>query len=116
MMILRLVSVWIAVVAAVMLALVCHLLASELGAFHRSLPADLPLISRVFFPDAIAVYLFPLPLVIWAAFHTVRSRAKADPALLIITTSLGLSLVFSAVYAYAMVLPFIPGYIKVLPE
>jgi hypothetical protein len=116
MMIIRLTSVWIAVSAASLLSLVCHLLASELGAFLQSSGGELPLISKAFFPGAIAIYLFPLPLVIWAVVHSARHRNNSDLSLLIVTVTLSLSLIFIAIYFFAMALPFLPGTPRFLPE
>ena len=107
----RLASVWIAVSSASLLSLICHSLAYDLAAYHRSLEAELPLVSAVFFPDALAIYLFPLPLLIWAALHCARSRDNPGISLLIVTATLSLSLIFIALFLLAMTLPFIPGYV-----
>lgn len=115
-MIIRLISVWIAVLAASLLSLICHLLASELGgAFQQTSEGELPLISKLFFPGAIAIYLFPLPLLIWAVVHSARHRNNSDLSILIITVTLSLSLVFIGIYFFAMALPFIPGTPRFLP-
>lgn len=104
---LRLACVWSAVTAAFLVVVICHSLAWELGG--RLKPhSELPLISAVFFPNALAVYLFPLPLAIWAAFHSVKNRGNSDLGILIVTVTLSLCLIFIAAFMLAMALPFMP--------
>ena len=55
------------------------------------------------------IYLYPIPLGIWALAHTIKSRDDRDQSLLIVTTTLSISFVFIAACALALALPYIPG-------
>lgn len=39
---------------------------------------ELPVISTAFYPDAVLIYLFPLPLLIGAAIYSVWNRKNTD--------------------------------------
>src|SRR5690606_14264531 len=109
-------SVWVAVAASSGVALLCHLLALNIGRFQRWAGEELPLVSRWFFYDAVAVYLFPIPLGIWAAHHCIRSRDHRDLSYLIVAVALGWSLVFLALFLRAVVLPFLPIGRRMVPD
>ncbi len=113
-MIKRIVSVWIAIGAAAAVAILCFALADEAARPILYRGADLPLISQAFYPDSMLIYLYPIPLCIWALAHTIRSRDDRDQSLLIVTTTLSISFVFIAAYALALVFPYIPGAPSVL--
>ena len=66
--------------------------------------AQLPLLSRAFYPDAIFVYLFPLPFLVWATAAAIQKK-RTEHMLLLIVCSLGTSILFLAFFILAMVLP-----------
>jgi hypothetical protein len=108
----RIISVWIAIGSAASVALVCHLLAWLAGIIIQSrmdMDSELPHISKAFYPDALLIYFYPLPLGIWALLHTIRGRNDGDQSLLLITTTLGISIIFIVVFAFALALPFMPA-------
>jgi hypothetical protein len=110
----RLASVWIAVGAAAAVSILCYLLAGEAGRPIQARGGDLPLISKAFYPEAILIYLYPVPLAIWSLIHSVRRPDDRDQGLLIVTTTLSISIVFVAMFALALALPYIPGAPSVL--
>jgi hypothetical protein len=113
-MIQRIVSVWIAIGSSAAVAFLCFILADYAGRPIRYRGGELPRLSELFCPDALLVYLFPLPLCIWALAHTIRSRDDRDQSILIVTATLGITIVFIAVFALAIALPYIPGAPSVL--
>ena len=68
---------------------------------------ELPLISKVFYPESLLIYLYPIPLGIWALAHTIKYREDRDSSLLIITTTLSITMAFIAAFLLALVLPYI---------
>ena len=70
--------------------------------------SELPHISKAFLPDALLIYLYPVPLGAWALLHTLRNRDDRDQSMLLITTTLCISITFIGVFAFALALPFIP--------
>lgn len=107
----RIISVWIAIGSAAAVSSICHLLAwlAETAIrSHRIMDSELTQISKVFLPDALLVYLYPVPLGTWALLHTLRSRDDRDQSLLLITTTLCISIIFIGLFALALALPFIP--------
>ena len=109
-MIQRIISVWIAIGAATVVAIVCYALAGQVG---RPLAAqsemELAVISKVFYPDAWLLYLYPLPLGILALLHTFLRPRNCEQSLLLITAALSITAVFIAAFALGMILPYIPG-------
>ncbi len=77
---------------------------------------ELPMISKAFYPDAVLIYLFPLPLFAWAVFHSARSRKSSELNLLTVTLTLSISIVFITVYIFGMNLPFIPVSVRIFTE
>ena len=108
-MIQRIVSVWIAVGSSAAVAFLCFILADNAGRPIRYRGGELPRLSELFYPDALLVYFFPLPLCVWALAHTLRSPDDRDQSMLIVTATLSLSVVFLSVFALALALPYIPG-------
>jgi hypothetical protein len=108
-MIQRIVSVWIAIGSSAAVAFLCFILADYAGRPIRYRGGELPRLSELFYPDALLVYFYPLPLCIWALAHTLRSPDDRDQSMLIVTTTLSLSIVFLSVFALALALPYIPG-------
>lgn len=108
-MICRIASVWIAITAAATVAVSCFALAAEAGRPILYRDGELPLITKFFYPDSLLIYLYPIPLGIWALAHTMRSREDRDLSLLIITTTLSITMAFIAAFSLALVLPYIPG-------
>jgi len=112
----RIVSVWIAIFSATAVACICHLLAGEAGIpIQSQLGAELPLISKVFYPDSVLIYLYPIPLWIWALLHTVISRDDREQSLLLITLIFSFSVIFIAGFILALALPYIPGSTIAIP-
>jgi cytochrome c biogenesis factor len=110
----RIVSVWIAIASAAAVAILCFALAGEAARPILYRGAELPLISKAFYPGSMLIYLYPLPLGVWALVHTIRSRDDRDQSLLIVTATLSISFVFFAAFALALALPYIPGAPSVL--
>lgn len=108
-MIYRIASVWIAIASAAAVSILCFNLADEAARPILSRGAELPLISKAFFPGSMMIYLYPILLGIWALAHTIRSRDDRDQSYLIVTTTLSISFVFIAAYALALAMPYIPG-------
>lgn len=106
-MISRITSVWISITAAAAIAIFCFVLAGEAGRAITYEDVELPLISSVFYPESLLIYLYPIPLGIWALAHTIRSRNDRDLSLLIITSTLSISMVFIAAFILALVLPYV---------
>lgn len=111
----RITSVWIAIASATAVAVVCHLMAGEVGRAIIRRDQDLTLLSSLFYPDAWMVYLHPLPLGIWALFHTTGGREDAGKSLLLITTTLCVTLIFIVAFMFGLVMPHIPGTSTILP-
>ena len=105
----RIVSVWIAIASAAVVAILCFALAGEASRPILYRGVELPLISKAFYPSSMLIYLYPIPLGIWALAHTIKSRDDRDQSLLIVTTTLSISFVFIAACALALALPYIPG-------
>ncbi len=103
----RIVSVWIAVIAAAVVAALCFALAGEAGRSILYRNFELPLISKAFYPESLLIYLYPIPLGIWALAHTIRSREDRDLSQLIITATLSITMAFIAAFSVALVLPYI---------
>ena len=110
----RIVSVWIAIASSAAVAILCFALAGEAARPILYRGAEMPFISKAFYPGSMLIYLYPIPLGIWAFAHTIRSRDERDQSILIVTTTLGITIVFIAVFALAIALPFIPGAPSVL--
>jgi len=106
-MISRIASVWIAITAAAAVAFLCFVLAGAAGRMILYDDVELPLISKIFYPDSLLIYLYPIPLGIWALAHTIRSRGERDLSLLVITTTLSISMAFFAAFSLALILPYI---------
>jgi hypothetical protein len=113
-MIKRLSSVWLAIAGSASVSFVCYILAGEVGRPILYREVCLPLISRIFYPDSLLVYLYPIPLVIWALIHTLRSPYDHNLSHLIVTATYSTSILFIVVFALAIVFPFIPGAPSVL--
>ncbi len=98
-------SVWVSMIVLIGVSLACYLTAGAMGADLAWEIADpqLPLISKAFYPDAICVYLFPVPFLMWATAATIQK--KTEHMLLLIVGSLGTSILFLAFFILAMVLP-----------
>jgi hypothetical protein len=107
-MIQRIVSVWIAVGSSAAVAFLCFILADNAARSIRYRSGELPRLSELFYPDAMLVYFFPLPLCMWALSHTLRSPDDRDQSILIVTATLSLLVVFLTVFALALALPYIP--------
>ena len=113
-MIQRLVSVWVAVGSSAAVSFLCFILADNAARSIRYRSGELPRLSELFYPDAMLVYFYPLPLCIWALSHTLRSSDDRDQSMLIVTATLSLSIVFLTVFALALALPYIPVAASVL--
>jgi hypothetical protein len=109
-MIRRIASVWIAITAASAVAASCFALAGAVGRMIVYDDVELPLISKAFYPESLLIYLYPIPLGIWALAHTIRSREDRESSLLIITTTLSITMAFIAVFLLALVSPYISGF------
>ena len=83
-MIQRLASVWISIASAATVSILCYILADEAGRPIQFRSDELPLLSKVFYPEALLVYLFPLPLALWSLSHTIRCPDDRDQGLLIV--------------------------------
>jgi hypothetical protein len=110
------ISVWIAILSAACVSNGCYLLASGLGRPLRYEGAELPLLARVFYPDAFLIYLFPIPLGIWALRYSFKGSRDDGNGLLIVTTTLGVTMVFLAWCAWGLVMPWIPGAPAMMPS
>ncbi len=108
-MILQKFSVWVAILSATLVSNGCYLLAGELGRhlLYRGVP--LPLLARVFYPDAHLIYLYPVPLGVWALIYSFNGKRDDGHGILLITTALGVSLVFLAWFMFGLMMPWIPG-------
>lgn len=106
----RLVAIWFSIGSASTLSFFCYGLAQWVGQFFRAHSGGkaLPLISESFYPDAILVYLFPVPLALWGVYNTIRHRNNSDLTLLLVAVTLGSCFVFLSIYLFSMALPFIP--------
>lgn len=98
--------------AASLLSWICHLIAHQAGQYVLSTEMELPVISTAFYPGALLVYLFPLPLLIGAAIYSVWHRKNADLGLLLVTINLSTSIIFMAAFALAMLTP----YARLMPQ
>lgn len=106
-MIFRIASVWIAVASASIVSVICYAFAGSIG-YSEFGPFELPLISKFFYPDSIFLYLYPIPLVILALVHTIRTRDTKDHSHFLVAVTLSLTFVFLAAFLLAIALPFTP--------
>lgn len=108
-MILRVISVWVAVVASAFFSLFCASTAAWAQVAVERFTAGKPLaaISALFYEAGI-IYWYPVPLLVWALVFTIWGRGNPDHAALIRVTALGVSLVFLAAFIFGMALPFLP--------
>lgn len=107
----RIISVWIAIATATAVAVVCHLMAGEAGRSISRSRQDLTLLSSLFYHGARVIYFYPLPLGIWALFHTTGGREDPGKSQLLITTTVCVTMIFIV----GLVMPYIPGAITVIP-
>lgn len=87
--------------------MLCYAFAGSVG-FSEHGPFQLPLISRLFYPDSLLVYLYPVPLVILGLLHSARTRNIQDHSHFLMIVTLSFTLVFAAAFGVAMALPFSP--------
>jgi len=111
----RIISVWITIASASAVAVVCHLMAGEAGRALILRDQDLTLLSSLFYPDAWMAYLYPLPLGIWALFHTTGGREEAGKSLLLITTTVCVTMIFIVGSMFGLVMPHIREAPTLLP-
>lgn len=108
-MILRVISVWVAVLASAFFSLFCASTAAwaqvAVGRFAGGKP--LAAISVLFYEVGI-IYWYPIPLLLWALIFTIWGRGNPDHAALIRVTALSVSLVFLAAFIFGLALPFLP--------
>lgn len=111
----RIISVWVAVLSAGAVAVICHCIAGEAGRPILHHGRDLPLLSRVFYPDALLIYFYPLPLGLLALFFTTGGRENTEKSLLLITITLCVTMIFIVSFILGIALPYIPGTPVVMP-
>lgn len=108
-MILQKLSVWVAIFSAALVSSGCYLLAGEVARPLLSKEVELPLIARVFYSDALWIYLYPVPLGLWAVIYSSKQSRNDGHGVLLITTTLGVTIVFLAWFMLGLVMPWIPG-------
>jgi hypothetical protein len=115
-MILRFISTWIAVIAAAAVSFFSHNMAHITENLCRTVTggAKLPWISEFFYPDAIFIYLFPIPLAVWALIYSFKFNRDAEHGALLRTMCLSLTVVFISLFICAIALPLLPWGPKVL--
>jgi hypothetical protein len=115
-MILHKLSVWVAILSAALVSNGCFLLAGEVARPLLYRGVELPLIARVFYPDALWIYFYPVPLGVWALIFSFKGRRDDGHGILLITTTLGVSLVFLTWFMLGLVMPWIPGAPSLMPD
>lgn len=90
-MILQKFSVWVAILSAALVSSGCYLLAGELGRTLQYRGSDLQLLAQVFYPDALLIYLFPVPLGVWASIYSFKGKVNDGHGLLLIATTFGVT-------------------------
>lgn len=108
-MILHKISVWVAILSAALVSNGCYLLAASLGRPMLYRGYELQLLAQVFYPDALWIYLYPVPLGVWASIYSFKGKVNNGHGLLLITTTFGITLVFLAWFILGIVMPWIPG-------
>ena len=103
----RIASIWITVILASICSFLCFVAAQEIGADYnyKTGGGELPILSKLYYPDARAIYWYLIIPAIWAFYETIK-RASQDRAFLFVTATLALVIVFVVGWACGMALPF----------
>lgn len=103
----RLAAIWIPVIVAALVSTLCFFTAREIGKDYRFTTGgtQVPFLSRIFYPEAVAIYFFPVILAAWAIYGTQKEISTEHTRLLIITT-LSTTLHFIAAWVCGMILPY----------
>jgi len=103
----RITSIWIAVILAVICSFLCFVAAQAIGADYnyQTGGVELSIFSKLYYPDAVAIYWYPIIPAIWAFYATIK-KASQDHAFLFVTTTLALSIVFAVGWVCGMALPY----------
>jgi hypothetical protein len=107
----RLVSVWIAVFTSAIISFFCYVTTSWLQGLHWHCVGNkpMPVITEWFYhQNGGYIYYYPLVLIAWAFFYTIKYRQSTEHAALLRTVCFSLILVFWAVYVFAMIIPVCP--------
>jgi len=105
---LNILTLWIAIGVSIIIVTISNILASKVGLYFSGQNMELPYLSKLFYSGDLKSYLYPIPLCIWALIHTLRNPNDKDQSLLLITITLGISMIFLIIFIVALILPFIP--------
>jgi hypothetical protein len=113
----RIASIWILMIVIVGVSTSCYLTAGAIGRDYEWTTggAELPLVSKIFYPGALLAYLFPIPFLVWATYVSIRPKGL-ERVLLVIVSSLGTSMLFLALFILAMVMPYMHIIVRPIGE
>jgi hypothetical protein len=106
-MMMRIASIWISVLLASLCSFLCFVVAQEIGAVYEYITggAELPTLSKLYYPGAMAIYWHPIIPAIWAS-HATFNKASQEHAFLLVTSTLVLVIAFAVGWVCGMALPY----------
>jgi hypothetical protein len=103
----RITSIWITVLLASICSFLCYVAAQQIGADYnfKTGGAELPILSKLYYPNAVAIYWYPVIPAIWAFYATIK-KAGQDHAFLFVTATLALVIAFTVGWVCGMAIPY----------